>query len=73
MAVFRAAVPCSTYLPMVRPEDAGSEKLWNVGKLLPGHIAQKQKTTIFILTAVKTWNLTNKMLGSCWGVSILEK
>jgi hypothetical protein len=36
--------------------DGDSKHLWNVGKL-PDHGAASQKTVIFILAAVRTWNI----------------
>jgi hypothetical protein len=35
-----------------------SKHLWNAGKVLPDYTAQQLRKVIFILAAVRTWNLT---------------
>jgi hypothetical protein len=42
-----------------RPDDGGSKNLWNVGKASTRlHSSTSQKTVIFILAAVRNWNLS---------------
>jgi hypothetical protein len=61
-----------------RPDDGGSKNLWHVGKLLHG--ATTQRTAIFILAAVRTWNLTyddrsppsKHIFSECDGVHFLQ-
>jgi hypothetical protein len=56
VAVFWDVAPysLSTHLP----DGGGSKNLWNVRKLVPDHDATTRKTAIFVLAAVRTWNLT---------------
>jgi hypothetical protein len=43
-----------------RPDDGGSKHLWNVGQFLRDDTAQHhRRPVIFILAAVRTWNLTS--------------
>jgi hypothetical protein len=55
MTVLWVLAPCSLG---DCPDYGGSKDLWNIGKLLPDYTAQKP---IFIITAMRTWNLTRFM------------
>jgi hypothetical protein len=68
MGVFWVVAPCSLVEVYRRfrcacclhhhGDDGGSKHFWNVGKLLADYTTIK-KRAIFILAAVKTWNLTD--------------
>jgi hypothetical protein len=54
------------------PDDGGSNHLRNVGKFLPDYTAQHpQKTAMFILSAVRTWNLISYLFSVCSHFTII--